>query len=422
MSEDTTSRPSRPSDRILGTVEGVVAPVARFGYGLLDLGLGLLPPQSRQHMRNAIRELSYAFASLPRDFADIAGREIEPWAVRGDVEATLIARTAAPTPKTKPAPTPGAAAPAPETKPATPAPAARPAPAPAPETKPAAAPAPGTKPAAPAPGTKPAAAPAPGTKPAAVPAPETKPAAVPAPETKPAAAPAPGTKPAAPNAAKPAPKTRPAPTPAPAARPAAAPAPGTKPAAAPAPGTKPAAAPAPETKPATPAPAARPAPAPAPETKPAAPSAAAPTGAAPAPEAKPAPAAPVTRISSGSAGATATTAAITIAHIEFNPEGRDVEGEYVLIRNTSTQAADMTGWKLHDGAQRHTYIFPPFVLAPGAEVKLWTRTGANDAANLYWGQRVAVWNNEGDTGTLLDARGAVVSRYTCSGDRGKGRA
>lgn len=290
MSEDTTSRPSRPSDRILGTVEGVVAPVARFGYGLLDLGLGLLPPQSRQHMRNAIRELSYAFASLPRDFADIAGREIEPWAVRGDVEATLIARTAAPTPKTKPAPTPGAAAPAPETKPATPAPAARPAPAPAPETKPAA------------------------------------------------------------------------------------------------------------------------------------PSAAAPTGAAPAPEAKPAPAAPVTRISSGSAGATATTAAITIAHIEFNPEGRDVEGEYVLIRNTSTQAADMTGWKLHDGAQRHTYIFPPFVLAPGAEVKLWTRTGANDAANLYWGQRVAVWNNEGDTGTLLDARGAVVSRYTCSGDRGKGRA
>jgi len=467
MSEDTTSRPSRPSDRILGTVEGVVAPVARFGYGLLDLGLGLLPPQSRQHMRNAIRELSYAFASLPRNFADIAGREIEPWAVRGDVEAALIARTAAPAPETRPAPAPAArpatpapatrpaAAPAPETRPA-PAPEAKPAAAPAPETKPAAAPAPETRP-APAPEAKPAAAPAPKAKPAAAPAPETRPApapaakpaaptpapaarpAAPAPEAKPAApgaaattgaAPAPETKPAAPNAAKPAPKTRPAPTPAPAARPAAAPAPGTK-LAAPAPETKPAApgaaaptgaALAPEAKPApAPAPEAKPA-APAPETKPAAPGAAAPTGAAPAPETRPAPAAPVTRISSGSAGATATTAAITIAHIEFKPEGRDVEGEYVLIRNTSTQAADMTGWKLHDGAQRHTYIFPPFVLAPGAEVKLWTRTGANDAANLYWGQRVAVWNNEGDTGTLLDARGAVVSRYTYSGDRGKGRA
>ena len=384
MSEDTTSRPSRPSDRILGTVEGVVAPVARFGYGLLDLGLGLLPPQSRQHMRNAIRELSYAFASLPRNFADIAGREIEPWAVRGDVEAALIARTAAPAPETRPAPAPAAKPAAP-----TPAPAARP----------------------------------------AAPAPEAKPAAPGAAATT-GAAPAPETKPAAPNAAKPAPKTRPAPTPAPAARPAAAPAPGTK-LAAPAPETKPAApgaaaptgaALAPEAKPApAPAPEAKPA-APAPETKPAAPGAAAPTGAAPAPETRPAPAAPVTRISSGSAGATATTAAITIAHIEFKPEGRDVEGEYVLIRNTSTQAADMTGWKLHDGAQRHTYIFPPFVLAPGAEVKLWTRTGANDAANLYWGQRVAVWNNEGDTGTLLDARGAVVSRYTYSGDRGKGRA
>ncbi|MGB9632914.1 MAG: lamin tail domain-containing protein, partial [Chloroflexaceae bacterium] len=112
MSEDTTSRPSRPSDRILGTVEGVVAPVARFGYGLLDLGLGLLPPQSRQHMRNAIRELSCAFASLPRDFAEIAGREIEPWAVRSDVEAALFAPAPAPAPETKPA----ATAPAPETK------------------------------------------------------------------------------------------------------------------------------------------------------------------------------------------------------------------------------------------------------------------------------------------------------------------
>ncbi len=294
MSEDTASRPSRPSEGILGTVEGVAIPAARFGYGLLDLIVGLLPPQSRQHTRNAIRELSYAFASLPRDFAEIAGGEIERWAVRSDVEAALAT------------PTPAAAAPA--------------------------APAPGAKPAAPAPEAKPApATPAPGAKPAA---------AAPA-------APAPGAKPAAP---------------------------------------------APEAKPAP---------------------------AAPAPGAKPAAAAPVTRISSGTASA--ATTAVTITYIEFNPQGRDVEGEYVQIRNTSTQPMDMTGWKLHDGAQRHTYVFPQFVLAPGAEVKLWTRAGTNDAANLYWGQRVAVWNNEGDTGTLLDASGTVVSQYTYTGGRGKGR-
>ncbi len=343
MSEDTASRPSRPSEGILGTVEGVAIPAARFGYGLLDLIVGLLPPQSRQHTRNAIRELSYAFASLPRDFAEIAGGEIERWAVRSDVEAALAT------------PTPAAAAPA------APAPGAKPA-APAPEAKPApATPAPGAKPAAPAPGAKPA---------------------TPAPETKPApAAPAPGAKPAAPvPEAKPAPAT-------------------------PAPGAKPAAA-----APAAPAPGAKPA-APAPEAKPA--------PAAPAPGAKPAAAAPVTRISSGTASA--ATTAVTITYIEFNPQGRDVEGEYVQIRNTSTQPMDMTGWKLHDGAQRHTYVFPQFVLAPGAEVKLWTRAGTNDAANLYWGQRVAVWNNEGDTGTLLDASGTVVSQYTYTGGRGKGR-
>ncbi|MFQ3664364.1 MAG: hypothetical protein SNJ69_18475, partial [Chloroflexaceae bacterium] len=104
MSEDTALRPSRQNDGMLGTMEGVVTPVTRFGYGMLNLIVGLLPPQSRQHTRNAIRELSYAFASLPRDFAEIAGGEIECWAVRSDVEATLAAsasaaRPAAPTPE-----------------------------------------------------------------------------------------------------------------------------------------------------------------------------------------------------------------------------------------------------------------------------------------------------------------------------------
>lgn len=104
-----------------------------------------------------------------------------------------------------------------------------------------------------------------------------------------------------------------------------------------------------------------------------------------------------------------------IAHIQFDPPGQGVAGEYVLIRNTSGEPVELTGWQLHDGAKRHVYVFPTFVLAPGAEVKLWTRDGVNDAANLYWGQRTSIWNNQGDTGVLLNASGAVVSRYTYSG-------
>ncbi|MCX7791351.1 MAG: hypothetical protein N2378_11980, partial [Chloroflexaceae bacterium] len=104
MSEDTTSRPNPQQDRVLGTVEGVVTPVARIGYGLLELLLGLLPPQTRRHARNGVRELSYAFATLPRDFAEIAGGEIRRWAVRSEVETTLFApATAAPAPEARPA-------------------------------------------------------------------------------------------------------------------------------------------------------------------------------------------------------------------------------------------------------------------------------------------------------------------------------
>jgi hypothetical protein len=45
-------------------------------------------------MRNATQELMYAFASLPRDFAEIAGEAIEAWA--GEPSAPAASHTKAP--------------------------------------------------------------------------------------------------------------------------------------------------------------------------------------------------------------------------------------------------------------------------------------------------------------------------------------
>jgi phosphatidylserine/phosphatidylglycerophosphate/cardiolipin synthase-like enzyme len=84
--------------------------------------------------------------------------------------------------------------------------------------------------------------------------------------------------------------------------------------------------------------------------------------------------------------------------------------EYVLIRNVGAGALDMGGWKLSDLAN-NTYTFPAFTLAAGAELKVWVKSGTDDAANLYWNRASAVWNNGGDTATLRDAQGAVVSTY-----------
>lgn len=226
---------------LIDAVEGFAAGIGRLGYGLLSFGLDLLPPQSRRHMHNAIHELSHAFARLPRDFADIAGAEIERWAADADAAPTA---TAPPRPMRVTRLTAESVA----------------------------------------------------------------------------------------------------------------------------------------------------------------------LGAtADAPTLFEADAPPVER----SAG----TSGVSIAHIEYDPPGRDADGEFVLIVNTSNVPMLLSGWTLSDGHARHVFTFPSFILAPGAEVKVWTRSGANDDTNLYWGNRTAIWNNEGDTGTLTDAAGMTISVYSYEGKR-----
>jgi hypothetical protein len=109
------------------------------------------------------------------------------------------------------------------------------------------------------------------------------------------------------------------------------------------------------------------------------------------------------------------TKGIGITYIEFNPAGSDLEGEYVRIANSTDSAINMTGWTLRDAWGKHSFSFPAFMLAPGAVVQIWTKSGQNDTAHLYWGQPGAVWNNTGDTAILLDARGNEVARFSYQG-------
>jgi hypothetical protein len=257
-------RPPRRNGDLLDSLEEFATGVGRLGFGLLRLPLGLLPAQSRTHMHNAIRELSYGFARLPGDFADIAGAEVERWAA-------------------------DEAAPAPQP------PAPQPAPAPAPLG---------------------------GTLDLST------------------LAPAP---------------------------------------------------PAPTLDLSTLAPA------------------------PPAPTLDLSTLAPAPPIVTLEQSLLVPASPVTIAYIEFDPPGRDIDGEYVRIRNGSADSVDLTGWRLSDGDAKHSFTFPAFALAPGAEVQLWSKRGTNDAANLYWGNGRAIWNNTGDSATLTDAEGTVVGVYTYSG-------
>jgi Lamin Tail Domain len=104
-------------------------------------------------------------------------------------------------------------------------------------------------------------------------------------------------------------------------------------------------------------------------------------------------------------------ASINIAWIEYDPSGDDLAGEFVLLQNTGGSEADLTGWTLADAAG-NTYTFPAFSLAASAEVRVWVRTGANDAGNLYWSRAQPVWNNSGgDTAYLRDTGGNLLVQY-----------
>jgi len=110
-------------------------------------------------------------------------------------------------------------------------------------------------------------------------------------------------------------------------------------------------------------------------------------------------------------GAAESGVAITAANFEAaSPEKENLNEEWVEISNSGTSDASLAGWSLEDG-QNHTYSFPEINLAAGASVKVHSGSGTDTAKDLFWNRSSAVWNNDGDTATLKDAAGNVVSRY-----------
>src|SRR5262249_11066093 len=110
------------------------------------------------------------------------------------------------------------------------------------------------------------------------------------------------------------------------------------------------------------------------------------------------------------------TREVRILDVLFDLEGPQAQGEFVLIENDRAAVADLSGWTLSDAA-KHVFTFPLFTLAPGATVRIWTGQGHNDAENLFWGRRQAVWNNTGDIAILRNGAGIEVSRFAYNGMR-----
>ncbi|MDX1522115.1 MAG: lamin tail domain-containing protein, partial [Anaerolineae bacterium] len=82
--------------------------------------------------------------------------------------------------------------------------------------------------------------------------------------------------------------------------------------------------------------------------------------------------------------------------------------------NFGTTAVDLTGWILQDEVETK-YIFPSFSLPSQATVRVWVKSGTDNATNLYWGRNSATWNNTGDTASLRNAMNIEVDSCTYVG-------
>ncbi len=80
----------------------------------------------------------------------------------------------------------------------------------------------------------------------------------------------------------------------------------------------------------------------------------------------------------------------------------------VLVINSGTAPANMTGWMLALNNGTASYTFPNFALGPGAIVTVHPQAGENSATDLFGSN--FQWNETKNVG-LLDGRGMIVSEY-----------
>lgn len=100
--------------------------------------------------------------------------------------------------------------------------------------------------------------------------------------------------------------------------------------------------------------------------------------------------------------------------VQADAPGNDndnLNGEWVDIRNVGEAEVDLSGWTVKDESASHRYVFDtPTSLRAGEVLRLRSGCGQDSRLERFWCiSDSAIWNNSGDTASLVDADGKVVA-------------
>ncbi|MBI2674821.1 MAG: thermonuclease family protein [Candidatus Aenigmarchaeota archaeon] len=98
----------------------------------------------------------------------------------------------------------------------------------------------------------------------------------------------------------------------------------------------------------------------------------------------------------------------------FNAKGNDnsnLNDEYVIFKNKCGMGVEMTGWIVLESSNG-SFIFPFLLLASRHTITLRSGRGENNATDLFWGSKKAVWNNNKDALKLIDPKGRMMLNYS----------
>ena len=74
----------------------------------------------------------------------------------------------------------------------------------------------------------------------------------------------------------------------------------------------------------------------------------------------------------------------------------------------------MTGWSIVDEGAKHTFNFPNgFILDPDLAVEVVSGSLGDDTNSILYWKKQTVWNNDGDTATVLDSTGSIIGTMNC---------